>query len=582
MVSGGEVVAGVLERRGVGTLFTLCGGHVSPILVESKRRGLRVIDVRDEASAVFAADAFARLTGIPGVAVVTAGPGVTNTVTAIKNAQLAQSPLVLLGGAAATMLKGRGALQDIDQIALLSSAVKWSTSVTRLRDLEELVEQAFIKALEGVPGPTFVECPVDVLYPEVTVREWYAKGTEGGGGLRGTLRQWYVDRHLRRLFSGSPREFTVDHAPALHVDETDVRRAWQLLDSASRPVMLVGSQAMLRTAAVGELAEAIDALGVPTYLSGMARGLLGAQHPLLYRHKRRQAFRDADLVVLAGAPMDFRLDYGSQINPKASLISVSRSRAEAELNRRPTLTCISDPSLFLERLEAGNGEVGRQGALARPRWASWLAQLNARERERDDEIRQMSEREGEYVNSLFVLRRLEQHLPDDSVLILDGGDFAAAASYTVAPREPLSFLDPGVYGTLGVGGGFALGAKLVRPSSEVWIIYGDGSAAFSIAEFDTFVRHGLPVIGLVGNDGGWTQIARGQEEMLGDDVGTVLRRTDYHTVAQGYGATGILVETPEEVEPAILKAQRLARSGKPVLINALIDAGDFRAGSISI
>ncbi len=577
MVSGGEVVAGVLERRGVGTVFTLCGGHVSPILVESKRRGLRVIDVRDEASAVFAADAFARLTGIPGVAVVTAGPGVTNTVTAIKNAQLAQSPLVLLGGAAATMLKGRGALQDIDQIALLRSAVKWSTSVTRLRNLEEMVEQAFIKALEGVPGPTFVECPVDVLYPEVTVREWYGKGTKEGGGIRGTVREWYIERHLKRLFAGGDRAFTVDHAPALHVDEADVRRAGELLDSASRPVMLVGSQAMLRTAAVGELAEAIDALGVPTYLSGMARGLLGAQHPLLYRHKRRQAFRDADLVLLAGAPMDFRLDYGSQINRKASLISVNRSRAEAELNRRPTHVVGSDPSLFIERLS------GRQTtADGRRTWGKWAGQLDGRERERDEEIRQMSEREGKYINSLYLLRCVDAHLPDDSVLILDGGDFAASASYTVAPRSPLSFLDPGVYGTLGVGGGFALGAKSVRESAETWIIYGDGSAAFSIAEFDTFVRHGLPVIGLVGNDGAWTQIARGQEEMLGDDVGTVLRRTDYHKVAQGYGAAGILVETPEEVEPAILKAQRLARSGKPVLINALVDAGEFRAGSISI
>ncbi len=577
MVSGGEVVAGVLERRGVGTVFTLCGGHVSPILVESKRRGLRVIDVRDEASAVFAADAFARLTGIPGVAVVTAGPGVTNTVTAIKNAQLAQSPLVLLGGAAATMLKGRGALQDIDQIALLRSAVKWSTSVTRLRNLEEMVEQAFIKALEGVPGPTFVECPVDVLYPEVTVREWYGKGTKEGGGIRGTVREWYIERHLKRLFAGGDRAFTVDHAPALHVDEADVRRAGELLDSASRPVMLVGSQAMLRTAAVGELAEAIDALGVPTYLSGMARGLLGAQHPLLYRHKRRQAFRDADLVLLAGAPMDFRLDYGSQINRKASLISVNRSRAEAELNRRPTHVVGSDPSLFIERLS------GRQTtADGRRTWGKWAGQLDGRERERDDEIRQMSERKGKYINSLYLLRCVDAHLPDDSVLILDGGDFAASASYTVAPRSPLSFLDPGVYGTLGVGGGFALGAKSVRESAETWIIYGDGSAAFSIAEFDTFVRHGLPVIGLVGNDGAWTQIARGQEEMLGDDVGTVLRRTDYHKVAQGYGAAGILVENPEEVEPAILKAQRLARSGKPVLINALVDAGEFRAGSISI
>ena len=211
-----------------------------------------------------------------------------------------------------------------------------------------------------------------------------------------------------------------------------------------------------------------------------------------------------------------------------------------------------------------------------------MEQLDGRERERDDEIRQLAERDGEYVNPLHVLRCLDERLPDDSVLILDGGDFAASASYTVAPRRPLSFLDPGVYGTLGVGGGFALGAKSVRPTAETWIIYGDGSAAFSIAEFDTFVRHGMPVIALVGNDGAWTQIARGQQEILGDGVGTALRRTDYHKVAQGYGAAGILVERPEELLPAVEKAQRFAKSGKPVLINVLIDPGEFRAGSMSM
>ncbi len=573
MVSGGEIVAAAIERHGVAALYTLCGGHISPILVEAKRRGIRVIDVRDEATAVFAADAYARLTGTPGVAVVTAGPGVTNTITAIKNAQLAQSPLVLLGGAAATLLQGRGALQDIDQLRILESAVKWSTEVRRLRDLEEAVEQALVKALEGVPGPTFVECPVDVLYPEVTVREWYGKATERSrSGVGAKMRSWYVERHLKRLFASGERNFSVDHAPALHVDDGDVRRSWELLGAASRPVMLVGSQAMLRPAAVAELAAAVKALGVPVYCSGMARGLLGATHPLLTRHARRQAFKEADLVLLAGVPMDFRLDYGSQISPKATLISVNRSRDDVDRNRRPTQAVVSDPSLFLERL-AGY----KQG-----HWDGWSAQLRARDRQRDEEIRQQSEAESEYVNHLYLLRCLDEHLPDDSVLVLDGGDFAASASYVVAPRGPLRFLDPGVYGTLGVGGGFALGASTVRPDTETWIIYGDGSAAFSIAEFDTFVRHGLPVIALVGNDGAWTQIARGQIEMLGDDVGTTLRRTDYHKVAQGYGAAGLKVESAEEVEAAIVKAQRLAKSGKPVLINALIDPGEFRAGSMSI
>src|SRR5215510_2024531 len=200
MATGGDKVAEVLQKQGVRFLFTLCGGHISPILVSAKARGLRVVDVRHEATAVFAADAVGRLTGVPGVAAVTAGPGATNTITAVKNAQLAQSPVVVLGGATATMLRGRGSLQDIDQMALMSPHVKWATRVTRVRQLVPVVEEAFRIAAEGVPGPVFVECPVDLLYPAELVRGWYGAKTASPKGVRDTLVQAYVGWHLRRLF----------------------------------------------------------------------------------------------------------------------------------------------------------------------------------------------------------------------------------------------------------------------------------------------------------------------------------------------------------------------------------------------
>src|SRR5947209_5427137 len=203
-MNGGDRVAEVLARRGVPFLFTLCGGHISPILVGAKQRGIRVVDVRHEADAVFAADAVARLSGVPGVAAVTAGPGVTNTLTAIKNAQLAQSPVVLLGGAAATLLKGRGALQDIDQMALIGPHVKDAIAVTAVRDLAPAVERAFATARSGVPGPVFVECPVDLLYDEPLVRQWYGASSKGGG-LAGRALRIYINRNANQLCRGAGR-----------------------------------------------------------------------------------------------------------------------------------------------------------------------------------------------------------------------------------------------------------------------------------------------------------------------------------------------------------------------------------------
>jgi acetolactate synthase-1/2/3 large subunit len=541
--------------------------------------------VRDEASAAFAADASSRLSGVPGVVAVTAGPGLTNIVTAVKNAQLAQSPLVILGGATGTILKGRGSLQDIDQAALFEPHVKWLATVGRVRDLAAAVEQAFDEALLGVPGPVFVECPVDLLYEEKLVRGLYGVGEDAPPprSFAEKAQQAYLRWHLGRLFGGAPRKPSLAPQPLPLPRATggEMRRAVAALGKAQRPVLVVGSQAVVRSERVAQIAAAVEALNLPTYLSGMARGLLGAASQVQLRHQRKNALKEADLVILAGVPSDFRLDYGRHVSRQAKLISFNLSGLDLVKNRKPDLPALADPGLSLISLAEAAGRQER---------SEWLAKLRGRDAERDREI------EGKaaaavaagtgaadgFIDPIFLCRAIDRALDEDSVVVADGGDFVATASYILRPRGPLRWLDPGVFGTLGVGGGFALGAKAERPSSEVWLIWGDGSAAYSLAEFDSFARHGLPVIAVVGNDAGWTQIAREQVEILGDDCGTVLARTDYHRVAEGYGGKGIVIRSHAEVEPALAEAKRLAREGHPVLINAWLGKTDFRKGSISM
>ncbi len=573
-MNGGDRIGEVLARQGVQFLFTLCGGHISPILVGAKARGIRVIDVRNEANAVFAADAIARLSGTVGVAAVTAGPGLSNTITAVKNAQLAQSPVLILGGATATVLRGRGSLQDIDQMALMKPHVKWATSVGMVRDLVPVIEKAIRTAKEGIPGPVFVECPVDLLYSEELVREFY--GTKSASDIKSPVElaiQGFLRLNLKKVFafSDSPTFSPSVRPRAPEPDATALKEARALVAKAARPVLLVGSQSLVEPEHAEVLRQAIDALQIPTYLSGMARGLLGTGNPLWFRHKRTEALREADLVLLAGVPADFRLNYGRAITGKAKIVALNRSSADATLNRKPTVFLQGDAAL-------GLASLGRGGA-----HPAWVETLRHRERARDEAIAQDAiggDRGG--VNPVAVGQAIDRALAENAILIADGGDFVGTVSYVVRPRNPLSWLDPGVFGTLGVGAGFALGAKLQRPASEVWILYGDGSFGYTLNEYDSYVRHGLPVIGVVGNDASWQQIARDQVPLLGDAVGTVLAKSDYHRVVEGFGAKGILVRERGELDDALQEAKAFAARGTPVLVNVHLASSEFRKGSLSM
>lgn len=574
-MNGGEIIAKVLQNHGVKFLFTLCGGHISPIFVSAQKIGIRVVDTRHEVNAVFAADAVSRLTGVPGVAAVTAGPGLTNTITAVKNAYMAQSPLIVLGGGAATILKGRGSLQDIDQMSLMKPVVKWAARITKVKEIAPTLERAFAVAQEGIPGPVFVECPIDTLYNEELVREWYGAKSKDvpPRNMQERVIQWYVNRHARLLFEDKdkirfhePQSFTIPNHQS-----SDIAKAVAMLKEAKNPLMIIGSGALMQPNKADELAAAVVKLGIPVYLSGMARGLLGKDANLQMRHKRKEAIKEADLILLAGVPNDFRLDYGNHIGHRP-FISINRSTEDLYKNKRPTIGIHADPQDFII-------ELAKNYAINNP---EWISKLQKRDEERERNIDAQAKDKLNGINPVQLFRSLDTLLSDNTILVADGGDFVATSAYTLKARSPLSWLDPGVFGTLGVGAGLALGAKLVYPEKDVWIIYGDGSAGYSLMEYDTFVRHNLPVISLIGNDACWAQIARDQVDFLESDCAVTLAHSNYEMIGKAFGAAGDRVETMEAFNESVLAALKNTRKGMPYIINAIIGKSEFRKGSISM
>ena len=570
--NGGHLVAEVLQRNNVQWIFTLCGGHISPILTACNQKEIKVIDVRHEATAVFAADAVSRLSNNIGVAAVTAGPGLTNIITAITNAQLAQVPLLILGGATATVLKGRGSLQDINQLALVKSNTKFSATIKRVRDIKPTLEKVISISKSGVPGPVYIELPVDILYPESIVREWY--------GLKSASRSmpWWLTRYLNwnvnRIFKNKDKFYNIANTRIdKDISYKHILKVVEFLNTKNKPVLLIGSQAMSKRDIFIELANAVKKLNIPTYVSGMARGLLSKSEMPIYRHARKKALQEADGVILAGVACDFRLDYGRNINHKAKIISINLSRKDLYKNRKPQKAIIGSSSKFLISLSkkySGNG------------WENWHKTLLNRDHQRIEAILTESRKKTEFINPLKICTAINEHTKKGDIIIADGGDFVATASYIIRPCSLGGWLDPGVFGTLGVGAGFILGSYLSNPDSIIWAIYGDGAFGYSLMEFDTFIRHKIPVIAVIGNDAGWTQITRDQVEILKDPIGTSLTYTKYHEAIIALGGVGFSIENENDITPVLLQARKSAEAGNAVSINVKIGKTDFRKGSISI
>ncbi len=530
-------MARLLRDLGMTHLFTLSGGHIMELYEGCTEVGVPVIDFRHEQSAGFAAEAAGRLTRRIGVCAVTAGPGVMNVVTAVANAWRSQSPMIVIGGQAALPTLGMGALQEMDHVSVLKPITKWSVQVPSIKAIPEYVERAFRAATEGVMGPVFLECPMDILFD-------------------------------RAADAPSPLEVELV-SPT--VSEEHVEVTVQLLARAQRPVLLLGSQILFSPHAERVVAI-VEALGMPTFTNGMARGALGARHPLLFLHARKAALAQADLVILAGVPLDFRLNYGASIAAEAKLIRADRDPTELERNRPGDVRAYGDPLDLLAK-------VAQRFTPPAEGWLSWKETLLQEEARRQAQIEAEAASSTRPVNPLRMCLEIDRLLSRKSIVIGDGGDIVGSAAYTVRPRGLGQWLDAGPLGTLGAGAPYAIAAKLLRPESDVWVIFGDGAFGLNGMEYDTAVRFQTPFVGVIGNDAAWTQIKRAQIPFYGRAIATQLNLTRYDKMVEALGGWGTFVESTEAL-PAALEAA--LASGQPALVNVHISETDFRKGSISM
>lgn len=560
-VHGGRHVASALRRAGTDVLFTLCGGHIMHIYDGCLDEGIRVVDVRHEQAAVYAADAWARLTGRPGVAAVTAGPGVCNAVTAIANAFRAQSPVVTIGGQGPLEAQGRGSLQEMDHLGIVRPITKWATQVAETGRLFEVVGLACRRAQSGVPGPVYVEVPLDVMMGFAEM-PWAASPQHGAA-----MPDFAAAPYPPGPLPGRP---SVQGDPAL------VEQAAALLRKAKRPALLVGSQIRWSPdhGAVDRFARAAQA---PVFQSGMGRGVLPWDHPFTFQRSRKQALRGADVVIVAGTPLDFRLNYGRAIRPEAAMIQIDLDASELGRNREPAVGIAGDVGPVLDQIVACGASPADPEARA-----AWLEDLRAAERTALEEMQPSLRSDASPLDPLRLCAELDAWLGEGATVIGDGGDFVATAANVIRPRRyPAGWLDPGPLGTLGVGPGFALAARLARPEGQVLLILGDGAAGLDLMEFEAAVRQGIPFVAVVGNDAAWTQIRRLQVQLFGEEraVASRLDYARYDRVVAALGGHGEYVERPEELRPALDRAQA---SGLPALVNVRMGTSDFRAGAISV
>jgi thiamine pyrophosphate-dependent acetolactate synthase large subunit-like protein len=437
------------------------------------------------------------------------------------------------------------------------------------------MEEAITVAASGVPGPVYLEMPVDILYPESIVKQWY--GLKSKSKSMSWWMSTYLNWSVNRIFSDKDREYVkIKEIPEELDLNIHISYLAEITSNAKKPVLLIGSQSILFSEQNESIAKTVKKINIPTFVSGMARGLISQSDLPIFRHERTKALKEADLVILAGIPCDFRLDYGRMINHQATIISINLSHIDMNMNRRPTKGIQTNPGSFL--IEWGNF-VNKSN---QTKWKIWHQTLSENNHKRCETIKSQSQIKVEYINPLKLCMEINTHIQKGDIIIADGGDFVATASYILRPRSIYGWMDSGVFGTLGVGAGFILGAKLTHPDSIVWAIYGDGAFGYSLMEFDTFVRHNIPVISIIGNDAGWSQISRDQVDILHDPISTELAATDYHKAVEALGGKGYFIDNETHINEILLQAKESAISGKPTVVNVRLGKSDFRKGSISI
>ena len=535
----GELAVAVARAHGVETMFTLSGAHVFPMYDGAVKAEppMRLLDVRHEQTAAFAAEATGKLTRVPGLAVLTAGPGVTNGVSAIAQAQFAGSPMVVVGGRAPANRWGSGSLQELDQPPILASISKLARTLHTAGDVLDGMHRAFTTARSSHRGPVFVDVPMDEFFNTASGPAPVLSGVRGA-----------------------------------EPDPDAVTEIAELLAGSLRPVLVLGTDVWADGAEEAAL-RFVEAVGIPTITNGMGRGVVPGGHPLLVTKARGKALGTSDLVVVVGTPLDFRLGYGvfgdagsdsGASAAPAQVVHVADSPGQVSGHADLAASVSGDLTAVFDGLQAGLEQVVR-----RPDWSAWVADLQdtvAAATERDAALLAA---EADPIHPARIYGELVPRLAEDAVVIGDGGDFVSFAGKFVEPRRPGGWLDPGPYGCLGAGLGAAIAARLARPSAQVVLLLGDGAAGFSLMDVDTLVRHGLPVVMVMGNNSAWG-LEKGPMQMLyGYDVAADLApRTAYDEVVRALGGAGETVTDPRQIGPALDQA---FASGVPYLVNVITD-----------
>ncbi len=543
-VHGGKLAARALKQAGVEVLFTLPGGHIMPLYDGCLDEGIRIIDVRHEQAATHAADAWARCNpGQIGVAAITAGPGVTDGVTGIANAWRANSPILIFGGQGPFSQMRKGSLQEMDHLSVVRSITKFCDAVYQTDRIPEFIELAIRHAVSGIPGPAYLEIPIDVWSGQF---EW-------------------EDVYMPRIRTEPAR---------LSPDREEVRQAIEVLETAERPMLMAGTSVKWSRGAAA-MNHFIVETHIPTYTNGMARGSVPVDSPEFLNRSRRDAMKQIDCIVLAGTLLDFRMRFGASIPADAKIIQLELDATLIGQNRQADVALVGNLGCSFELLSE---EMKNRGA--KLDFSGWRDKLRAIEDAAEAKVQANLDSDESPLDPQRMLREVRDWLAtlDDPIVIGDGGDIVATAAKILPVHGEGAWMDPGPLGTLGVGMPFGIAAQLTHPGRRVVIIYGDGSFGLNGFEFDTAVRFGLPVIGIVGNDAAWGQMMRPQGALMGWDRldGTLLARTRYDKVVEALGGHGELVERPEELRPAL---ERAAQSGLPACVNVMIKQDrEFKGG----
>ena len=533
-VHGGILAVDVARRYGVETMWTLSGAHVFPLYDAAVKSSqpLRLVDVRHEQSAVFAAEATAKLTRTPGLAVLTAGPGVTNGVSAVTSAWFNGSPVLVVGGRAPAFRWGTGSLQELDHPPLLAPVTKYAGTVDETARIGPAVDEALRLATMPHRGPVFLDVPMDVLYSRVPVSD---------------------------TASASPTRLTPDSEAIAEIA--------QILSESRHPVLVIGSD-VWADGAEDAARRAADTLGLPVITNGMGRGILPAGHPLLVTRARSVAFGRADLVIVVGAPLDFRLGYGvfggRDDAPPAGVVHIADSPGQVARHLELRASASGDLTAAFDGVVDAWTTLPRQ-----PSFEEWVAELRVASDVALAHDREVLDSDADPIHPARVYGELLPRLTDDAVVIGDGGDFVSFAGRFVEPRRPGCWLDPGPYGCLGTGLGYAMAARVARPQSQVVLLLGDGAAGFSLMDVDTLVRHQLPVVLIVGNNGMWGLEKHPMQFLYGYDVAADLQPAlPYDAVVRALGGAGETVTVPGDLGPAL---DRALSAGVPYLVNVITD-----------